>query len=185
MCVIVIRSQVHQGGLCGLAALYWALTDTLFTPSQVNLQICIDFFWLLELVLWTLTDTIYTLSLVNLLSAVVILAKIFIVIAIALFTPRTKRPGNSCNLQILVKCQSQSLCRFCSVFGIMHLIFSTMYGSWYLATRCHVFSKMLINCQQVTKMGYKDMRGAIEETIGEKKSQETDEEILQIYHQCE
>ena len=34
-------------------------------------------------------------------------------------------------------------------------------------------------------MGYKDMRGAIEETIGEKKSQETDEEILQIYHQCE
>ena len=97
----------------------------------------------------------------------------------------SKRPGNSCNLQILVKCQSQSLYRFCSVFGIMHLIFSTMYGSWYLVTRCHVSSKMLINCQQVTKMGYKDMRGAIEETIGEKKSQETDEEILQIYHQCE
>ena len=34
-------------------------------------------------------------------------------------------------------------------------------------------------------MGYKDMRGAMEEIIGEKKSQETDEEILQIYHQCE
>ena len=27
----------QQGGLCGLAALYWALTDTLFTPSQVAL----------------------------------------------------------------------------------------------------------------------------------------------------
>ena len=38
---------------------------------------------------------------------------------------------------------------------------------------------------QVTKMGYKDMRGAMEEIIGEKKSQETDEEILQFYHQCE
>ena len=91
MCVIVIRSQLfhRQGGLCGLAALYWALTDTLFTPSQVNLQICLDFFWgLLEFVLWTLTDTIYTLSLVNLLSVVVILLKIFIVIAIALFTPK-------------------------------------------------------------------------------------------------
>ena len=33
-------------------------------------------------------------------------------------------------------------------------------------------------------MGYKDMRGAIEGIIGEKKSQETDEEILQIYHEC-
>ena len=37
---------------------------------------------------------------------------------------------------------------------------------------------------QVTKMGYKDMRGAIEGIIGEKKTQETDEEILQIYHEC-
>ena len=34
-------------------------------------------------------------------------------------------------------------------------------------------------------MGYKDMRGAMEEIIGEKKTQETDEEILQIYHQCQ
>ena len=34
-------------------------------------------------------------------------------------------------------------------------------------------------------MGYKDMRAAIEEIIGEKKTQETDEEILQIYHECE
>ena len=34
-------------------------------------------------------------------------------------------------------------------------------------------------------MGYKDMRGAIEAIIGEKKTQETDEEILEIYHQCE
>ena len=33
-------------------------------------------------------------------------------------------------------------------------------------------------------MGYKDMRGAIEGIIGEKKSQETDEQILQIYHEC-
>ena len=33
-------------------------------------------------------------------------------------------------------------------------------------------------------MGYKDMRGAIEGIIGEKKTQETDEEILQIYHEC-
>ena len=33
-------------------------------------------------------------------------------------------------------------------------------------------------------MGYKDMRGAIEVIIGEKKTQETDEEILQIYHEC-
>ena len=34
-------------------------------------------------------------------------------------------------------------------------------------------------------MGYKDMRGAIEAIVGEKKTQETDEEILEIYHQCE
>ena len=33
-------------------------------------------------------------------------------------------------------------------------------------------------------MGYKDMRGAIEGIIGAKKTQETDEEILQIYHEC-
>ena len=33
-------------------------------------------------------------------------------------------------------------------------------------------------------MGYKDMRAAIEEIIGEKKTQETDEEILQAYHEC-
>ena len=33
-------------------------------------------------------------------------------------------------------------------------------------------------------MGYKDMRAAIEEIIGDKKTQETDEEILQAYHEC-
>ena len=33
-------------------------------------------------------------------------------------------------------------------------------------------------------MGYRDMRAAIEEIIGEKKTQETDEEILQAYHEC-
>ena len=33
-------------------------------------------------------------------------------------------------------------------------------------------------------MGYKDMRAAIEEIIGEKKTQETDVEILQAYHEC-
>ena len=45
-------------------------------------------------------------------------------------------------------------------------------------------SRNLLCIRQVTKMGYKDMRGAIEEIIGEKKTQETDEEILEIYHEC-
>ena len=36
-CTWVPVSSNHQGGLCGLAALYWALTDTFFTPSQVKI----------------------------------------------------------------------------------------------------------------------------------------------------
>ena len=44
----------QQGGLCGLAALYWALTDTLFTPSQVELvclSVCLFLFVLRSILL--------------------------------------------------------------------------------------------------------------------------------------
>ena len=75
-----------------------------------------------------------------------------------------------------------------SIFGILYLVFGIWYsvfGNRCLGTVLTTSYNFPLKMSQVTKMGYKDMRGAMEEIIGEKKSQETDEEILQFYHQCE